>query len=182
MLEIETTARGHEYIFYFRFYCQPSLLLNWDEVLDLVHRCLGTSATSCHSPKNRNFWWPATKKRIIEYIHPCLQYQKDKTRCHQQYGLISPLELLHTPMQSISMDFITGLPLSGGCDELWVIVDRFSKMTHFVPLLVGSKTAASLAKISAREIWRLHGLPQDIVSDRDSRFTSAPGRCSWQGA
>ena len=71
------------------------------------------------------------------------------------------------------MDFITGLPLSSGCDEVWVIVDRFTKMAHFIPLAVGGKTAADLARIFAKEVWRLHGLPADIVSDRDSRFTSA---------
>ena len=74
------------------------------------------------------------------------------------------------------MDFILGLPLSEGCDVLWVIIDRFSKMAHFILLVVGSKSAAHLARVFAREIWRLHGLPQDIISDRDSRFTSA----TWQ--
>ena len=74
------------------------------------------------------------------------------------------------------MDFITSLPLSNNCDEIWVIVDRYTKMAHFVPLTVGAKTAADLAKVFAREVWRLHGLPTDIVSDRDTRFTSA----TWQ--
>jgi len=68
------------------------------------------------------------------------------------------------------MDFITELPVSEGCDQLWVVIDRFTKMAHFVPLR--EKGAADLAKIFAREIWRFHGLPTDIVSDRDSRFTS----------
>jgi len=68
------------------------------------------------------------------------------------------------------MDFITELPLSEGCDQLWVIIDRFTKMAHFLPLK--EKPAADLAKIFAREIWRHHGTPTDIVSDRDSRFTS----------
>jgi len=68
------------------------------------------------------------------------------------------------------MDFITDLPLSNECDQLWVVVDRFTKMAHFVPLK--EKTAADLAVIFAREIWRHHGIPTDIVSDRDSRFTS----------
>ena len=49
----------------------------------------------------------------------------------------------------MSMDLITGLSVSGVCDELWVIVDRFSKMAHFIPLLAGSKTAADLTRIPA---------------------------------
>jgi len=62
------------------------------------------------------------------------------------------------------------LPLSNECDQLWVVIDRFTKMAHFMPLR--EKTAADLAVIFAKEVWRLHGLPTDIVSDRDSRFTS----------
>jgi len=68
------------------------------------------------------------------------------------------------------MDFITELPVSEECDQLWVIIDRFTKMAHFIPLR--EKTAADLAIIFAREVWKHHGLPTDIVSDRDSRFTS----------
>jgi len=70
------------------------------------------------------------------------------------------------------MDFITELPISDGCDQLWVIIDRFTKMAHFLPLRREGKTAAELAIIFAREVWKYHGLPTDIVSDRDSRFTS----------
>jgi len=73
------------------------------------------------------------------------------------------------------MDFVTELPCSEGCDQLWVVIDRFTKMAHFIPLK--EKTAADLTKIFAREIWRFHGLPTDIVSDRDSRFTSE----TWKG-
>jgi len=70
------------------------------------------------------------------------------------------------------MDFITELPISNDCDQLWVIIDRFTKMAHFFPLKREEKTAADLAVVFAREIWKYHGLPMDIVSHRDSRFTS----------
>ena len=75
------------------------------------------------------------------------------------------------------MDFITDLPKSMGCIKLWVVINRFTKMAHFIPLSPGNKTAEDLARIFAREIWRLHGLPRDIVSDQDSRFTSD----TWRG-
>ena len=68
------------------------------------------------------------------------------------------------------MDFITKLPLSEGYNQLWVIIDPFTKMGHFIPLQ--EKTAADLAVTFAREVWKHHGLPTDIVADRDSRFTS----------
>jgi len=70
------------------------------------------------------------------------------------------------------MDFITELPISEEYDQLWVIIDRFTKMAHFLPLKRNKKTVADLAVIFAKEVWKYHGLPADIVSDRDSHFTS----------
>jgi len=124
----------------------------------------------------RNFWWPKMNERIIDFVRSCPECQRNKAARHQPYGLTSPLELPYAPWQSIAMDFITELPLSGGCDQLWVVIDRFTKMAHFLPLKIEKKTAADLAVIFAKEIWRHHGLPTDIVSDRDSRFTSETWR------
>ena len=68
------------------------------------------------------------------------------------------------------MDFITDLPKVNGYDQIWVIVDRFTKMAHFIPLK--NRQAHTLAITFIREIWRLHGLPMSVVSDRDTVFTS----------
>jgi len=120
----------------------------------------------------RNFWWPGMDKRIIDYVRSCPECQKNKATRYHPYGLSSPLELPFAPWQSIAMDFITELPESEGCNQLWIVIDRFTKMAHFLPLPKEGKTAADLAVIFAREIWKHHRLPMDIVSDRDSRFTS----------
>jgi len=120
----------------------------------------------------RNFWWPKMNERIIDFVRSCPECQQNKATRHQPYGLFLPLELPYVPWQSIAMDFITELLLSEECDQLWVIIDRFTKMAHFVPLTKAKKTAEDLAVISASEVWKHHGLPTDIVSDRDSRFTS----------
>ena len=61
------------------------------------------------------------------------------------------------------MDFIMKLLESEGYDQLWVVIDRFTKMAHFLPLRKEGKTAADLAVIFAQEIWKFHGLPTDIV-------------------
>jgi hypothetical protein len=82
--------------------------------------------------------------------------------------LLSPLELPYAPWISIAMDFITDLPLSEDCDQLWVIVDRFTKMAHFIPLKKQQKTVEHLVKIFTHEIWRFHSIPTDIISDHDS--------------
>jgi len=82
----------------------------------------------------RNYWWPKMNYRIIDFVRSCLECQQNKVPRHQPYGLSSPLELPYTPWQSIAIDFITELLVSEGCDQLWVIIDRFTKMRHFIPL------------------------------------------------
>ena len=71
------------------------------------------------------------------------------------------------------MDFIVGLPESNGYTQIWVVVDRLTKMAHFILMVTGKESPAKdLAITFAREIWRLQGLPSDIVSDRGSVFIS----------
>jgi len=118
----------------------------------------------------QNIWWPKMNERIIDFVQSCPECQRNKASRHQPYRLSSPLELPYTPWQSIAMDFITDLPLSNGCNQLWVVIDRFTMMAHFVPRK--EKTAADLGAIFAREILKNHGSPTDIVSDRNSWFTS----------
>jgi hypothetical protein len=120
----------------------------------------------------RNFWWPKMDQQTIEYVRSCLECQKEKATRYKPYGLLLPLELPYAPWTSMTMDFITDLPLSEDCDQLWVIMDRFTKMAHCIPLKKEQKTAEHLVKIFAKEIWRFHGTPTDIISDRDSRFIS----------
>jgi hypothetical protein len=69
------------------------------------------------------------------------------------------------------MDFIVELPRSDDYTQVWVVVDRFTKMAHFIPLPTQA-SAKDLAVSFLREIWKLHGLPEEIISDRDTKFTS----------
>ena len=86
--------------------------------------------------------------------------------------MLHPLELSYAPWDSISMDFITHLPVSEGCSTVSVVVDRFTKMAHFIPIRDKQKTVKGCAKLFLSNVWKLHGLPSDIVSDRVSVFTS----------
>jgi len=71
----------------------------------------------------------------------------------------------------ISADFITKLPLAQGYDSILVVVDWFTKMAHFVPTT--EKTMAEgLARLFRDNVWRLHGLPESIISDRGPQFTA----------
>jgi len=118
-----------------------------------------------------NFYWPKMDENITEYVRSCDVSQRNKVIRHKKNGLLEPLELPMRPWTAISMDFIVGLPKSHGYMKIWVIVDRFSKMAHFIPLRT-KEHIKELALTFVKEIWRLHGLPESIVSDRDTRFTS----------
>lgn len=89
----------------------------------------------------------------------------------ETFGLLQPLPIPNQVWEDITMDFITHLPSSHGKTVIWVIVDRFSKYAHFLPL-PPKFTAASIAPIFITEIYKLHGMPKSIVSDKDRVFTS----------
>jgi hypothetical protein len=117
-----------------------------------------------------NFFCPGIDKYIQDFVRNCESCQCSKVRRHACYGLLSQLELAYALWQSFSMDFIVYLPKSNGNTQIWVIVDRFTKMAHLILLKDDGKQSKDLAKICISNIWCLHGLPTDIVSDRDRCF------------
>lgn len=86
-------------------------------------------------------------------------------------GLLQPLEVPSHAWHIISLDFVEGLPVSSNANCILVVVDYFTKYAHFIPLL-HPFTAASVAKVFMQQVYRLHGMPKAIVSDRDRIFTS----------
>ncbi|XP_057250677.1 uncharacterized protein LOC130591392 [Beta vulgaris subsp. vulgaris] len=115
---------------------------------------------------------------MFTLVTHCATCQKSKSTFHK--GLYTPLPVPHQPWDSVSMNFIEGLPRTQrGKDAIMVCGDRFSKMAHFVPM---HKTddASHVADIYFREIIKLHGIPRTIVSDRDSKFLSHFWRCLWR--
>lgn len=119
----------------------------------------------------RQFYWPKSSPVVADYIGSCLACSRTKARRHHPYGLLEPLPVPDRPWSSISMDFIEELPPSNGSNSILVIVDRFSKMAIFIPTVITLRTE-ELADIFLRHVFVKHGLPNDIVSDRGSKFTS----------
>ena len=105
------------------------------------------------------------KKDIPRFVNSCAICQQVKGDQQKSAGLLQPLEIPDWKWETISMDFIDGLPRTRkGNDGMWVIVDRLTKSAHFIPVKA-TRTAASLAEIFLREIVRLHGIPVSIVSE-----------------
>lgn len=119
----------------------------------------------------RNYYWPSMRKDVISYVSSCNVCQRTKTPKHLPYGYLQPLPTPETPWTSLSMDFIVKLPESGSADSILVVVDRLTKMSHFIPCRE-TTDAPELAELFLHNIFRLHGLPRDIVSDRGSAFVS----------
>ena len=120
---------------------------------------------------NRDFWWPSLNSDAQDYIRSCETCCRSKVLRHKPYGFLQPLEIPSRPWSSVSMDFITDLPLSNGFTCIFVTVDRFSKMSHFIPF-ANIPSAIDTASAFMKSIFRLHGLPDEILSDRGSQFTS----------
>jgi len=118
------------------------------------------------------YWWPGMKKDVIDYVTKCLTCQQVKAEHQVPSGLLQPISIPTWKWDRITMDFVTGLPLSREKhDAVWVIVDRLTKSAHFLPIRM-DYSLDKLADLYIREIVRLHGVPSSIISDRDPRFTS----------
>eukprot|EP00253_Pinus_taeda_P022348 PITA_22348 len=121
----------------------------------------------------KEYFWPGMKKDIVEYLARCLECQQIKAEHQHPAGLLQPLPIPEWKWEIISMDFITGLPRTKkNNDSIMVVVDKLSKAAHFIPVHPTFR-AAQIAHIFMQNVFRLHGLPKTIISDRDVKFTSA---------
>ncbi|KAE8985608.1 hypothetical protein PF005_g23073 [Phytophthora fragariae] len=117
---------------------------------------------------SRDFFWPRMYKWIRKLVRSCEICQRVRPAASKQAPL-RPIPVATNAWRSVSMDFIFGLPRDAeGRTGVLVFVDRFSKMVHLAPV-----TADESAELFLDLVFRHHGLPESIVSDREPRFTSA---------
>ena len=151
----------------------------------IIHEC-HDAPTGGHLGKDktidqvkRRFYWLRMDEEIQQYVVTCDLCQRNKPSQRPKIGLLQPLPIPDRPWQQVSMDLITQLPKSrAGNDAIVVFVDKLTKMVHYVPTTT-NVTAPKLAKIVLREVCRLHGIPESILSDRDPRFTAHFWRALW---
>ncbi|KAK2395503.1 hypothetical protein QL285_057237 [Trifolium repens] len=155
--------------------CVPDAMNLRNTILGEAHKSklsIHPGATKMYQDLRQDFWWPGMKKDVAEFVASCLTCQKAKIEHQRPAGMLQSLDIPEWKWDSISMDFITGLPKTRRKhDSIWVIVDRLTKSAHFLPVRI-TDTAAKLTDVYIAEIVRLHGIPSSIVSDRDPKFTS----------
>ncbi|KAL0192526.1 hypothetical protein M9458_010822, partial [Cirrhinus mrigala] len=120
---------------------------------------------------SRAFWWRTLRRDVQEYVLACNICARSKNPNAPSTGELQPLPIPKRPWTHISLDFVSGLPESLGKNTILTIVDRFSKAVHLVALS-GLPSAKTTAELILEHVVRLHGFPQDIVSDRGPQFTA----------
>jgi hypothetical protein len=120
----------------------------------------------------QRYWWPDMKRDIARYVSECDVCRHIKAEHQRPAGTLQPLDIPEWKWDKVQMDFIIGFPRSQkGHDAIFVVIDWFSKVAHFLPVK-GTITASQLADLYVSRIVSLHGVPLEISSDRGSLFTS----------
>lgn len=111
------------------------------------------------------------KKSVQEFVAGRVVCRQAKTEKVSYPGLLQPLVVPYHAWQVVTMDFIEGLPSFASYNCMLVVVDKFSKYSNFIKL-AHPFTALKVAKLYMEHVYKLHGMPQAIISDRDKIFTS----------
>ncbi|GKB25751.1 putative mitochondrial protein [Tanacetum coccineum] len=117
------------------------------------------------------FYWKGLKKMVKQWVRECDICQRQKPDLSAYPGLIQPLPIPERVWTEVTMDFIEKLPISGGKSVIMVVVDRLTKYAHFMALS-HPFSASQVAQVFMDNVYKLHGLPESIVSDRDKVFMS----------
>ncbi|KAK3276308.1 hypothetical protein CYMTET_15607 [Cymbomonas tetramitiformis] len=155
------------------------LVLGEDSPLrEVVFRDAHDSTTAGHTGREktlervlRRFWWKNASEDVAGWVASCPTCQAVRPRASYPDGLLNPHAIPQRNWQDVSVDFVTGLPLTAqGNDAFVTFTCKLSKMVHLVPMNFGDSSAQTVARIYFDVVWRQHGAPMKIVCDRDPRF------------
>ncbi len=119
----------------------------------------------------REYWWPKMKKTVEAYVKGCEVCQRTKSSTQPKAAPLNPNAVPEGPWTHISVDMVTGLPSSNGCDALLVVVDRFSKA--IIPVACNVELSAEgWARILRDHVYAKHGMPRVVISDHGPQFVS----------
>ncbi|KAI9157842.1 hypothetical protein LWI28_028922 [Acer negundo] len=118
------------------------------------------------------FYWEGLKNEVKKLVAKCDICQKVKYDQRRPIGLLQPLSIPEKIWEDLTMDFVEGLPSSGGYESILVVVDRLSKGTHFIPLR-HPFTVSNVAKGFVDNVVKLHWIPRSIVTNRGKLFMSS---------
>jgi hypothetical protein len=128
-------------------------------------------STKMYQDLKRKYWWYGLKRVVAAHVAMCDVCQRVKAEHQRPAGLLHPLKIPEWKWEEIGMDFIVGLPrTSAGYDSIWVIVDRLTKVAHFIPVKT-TYSGAKLAELYVARIVSQHGVPKKIILDKESQFT-----------
>ncbi|WVZ76109.1 hypothetical protein U9M48_024111 [Paspalum notatum var. saurae] len=155
--------------------CVPNIKSIRNLILKEAHETaysIHPGSETMYQDLKQKFWWYGMKREVAEYVALCDVYQRVKAEHQKPAGLLQPLKVPEWKWEEIGMDFIVGLPRTqSGFDSIWVVVDRLTKVAHFIPVKT-TYSGAKLAELYMSRIVCLHGVPKKIVSDRGTQFTS----------
>jgi len=120
---------------------------------------------------SRNYWWPNMSQYVGQYVATCDPCLRTKVQHQRPTSELQPLPVPEERWEVMSVDFIVELPESGGYDAIMVVVDSVGKRAHFMEM-VTTITAAGAANLYLRHVWKHHGLPRKVVSDRGPQFVA----------
>jgi len=128
----------------------------------------------------RRFWWPTMRNEVKDFLLACPICAHSKASHRAPTGLLQPLPVPSRPWSHVALDCVSGLPSSQGKTVILTVVDRFSKGVHLVAL-PKLPSASETVHLLMSQVFRLHGLPQDVVSDRGPQFTSQVWQAFFKG-
>jgi hypothetical protein len=145
------------------------------QILDEAHLSrysIHPGSTKMYHDLKQHYWWTKMKIEIARYVARCDTCKRVKAIHMKAAGPLQSLPIPTWKWEDIRMDFIVGLPRTAkGYVSIWVIVDRLTKIAHFLPVRV-KYTVATYAELYIARILSLHGVSKTIVSDRGSQFVS----------